>query len=419
LPAPLIPDRILSMKIRSITCFIDPRYPLDSHQLKRAGKFIKAARQGFADAEYEVQSARLASVPFSQLIPDQQSHALSRYAMQLEQEAAGQDYDYISLGPAMPGRIADYRQIPEAITATQTAFFSASLTTPDQAVSLEAVRRCAEIIQQTSSISLDGFGNLRFASLANVPPGSPFFPAAYHAGGEPVFALATEAADLAVSAFEGAASLAQARTDLIHRMETHAHHMTAVAKKIEAQTEVRFAGIDFSLAPYPAEALSLGAAMEQMGAPGLGNFGSLAAAAILADAIDQAEFYRAGFSGLMLPVLEDLTLARRAEHGSLQIKDLLLYSAVCGTGLDCIPLPGDTTAEQLSPVLLDLACLSTRLSKPLTARLLPIPSKKAGDPTSFDFEFFANSKVMALSSPSLQGLLAGDELIQLHSRKSR
>jgi uncharacterized protein (UPF0210 family) len=43
-------------------------------------------------------------------------------------------------------------------------------------------------------------------------------------------------------------------------------------------------------------------------------------------------------------VLEDAILAQRAAEGTLTIKDLLLYSAVCGTGLDTVPLPGAATA---------------------------------------------------------------------------
>ncbi len=127
----------------------------------------------------------------------------------------------------------------------------------------------------------------------------------------------------------------------------------------------------------------------------------------------------AGFSGLMLPVLEDATLARRASDGSLSVTDLLLYSAVCGAGLDTVPLPGDTSVEQISALLLDLACLSLRLDKPLTARLMPIPGKQAGDPTAFDFAFFANSKVMPLRAVRLGGFLAGDERIKLERRPDR
>jgi uncharacterized protein (UPF0210 family) len=58
-----------------------------------------------------------------------------------------------------------------------------------------------------------------------------------------------------------------------------------------------------------------------------------------------------------------------------------------------------------------------RLDKPLTARLMPVPGKKAGDVTEFEFGFFANSRVMKLESESLQGHLAGNALIELSSRK--
>jgi len=153
-----------------------------------------------------------------------------------------------------------------------------------------------------------------------------------------------------------------------------------------------------------------------LGVPALGQAGSLAAAAILAATLDQAKYARCGFNGLMLPVLEDALLARRAAEGSLTIKDLLLYSAVCGTGLDTIPLPGAATASQLSAILLDVAALAQRLDKPLTARLMPIPGKQAGDPTGFDFAFFANSRVLAFEAEPLNGFLAGEENFALQPR---
>jgi hypothetical protein len=73
--------------------------------------------------------------------------------------------------------------------------------------------------------------------------------------------------------------------------------------------------------------------------------------------------------------------------------------------------------EALCGLLLDLAALSLRLDKPLTARLMPIPGKKAGDPTHFDFPFFANSRVMALEAEPLAGVLTGEESFNLGTRR--
>ena len=96
-----------------------------------------------------------------------------------------------------------------------------------------------------------------------------------------------------------------------------------------------------------------------------------------------------------------------------------MYSAVCGTGLDTIPLPGETTPEEIAAVLLDLAALAQRLNKPLTARLMPVPGKQAGDLTSFDFPFFANSRVLGLTAQPLQRHFAGDEAFNLKARTAK
>ena len=64
-----------------------------------------------------------------------------------------------------------------------------------------------------------------------------------------------------------------------------------------------------------------------------------------------------------------------------------------------------------------MAALAVRLGKPLTARLMPVPGKQAGDLTGFDFSFFANGRVMPLEASPLIGLLAGDETFTLQPRR--
>ncbi|MCL4562961.1 MAG: DUF711 family protein [Chloroflexi bacterium] len=405
------------MRIRSITYFVNPGWPLDQGILKRAGDFSRQARELFTAAGYEVQSARLATIPFPLLLGTAKLSQAPKLAADMQQAAAAQGFDYFSLGPALPQVPEAYSLIPEMLSAAENGFASGSMTTPGEGVSMQAVHLCAGVIHQAARLSPDGFGNLRFTALANVAHGSPFFPAAYHQGEQPSFAIATEAADLAVSAFEGVESLQKGRQNLVDAVETHAQRLEKAAAEMEKSTGVAFGGIDFTLAPFPEDARSFGCAMEKVGIPRIGLAGSLAAAAILADTLDRARFRRTGFSGLMLPVLEDSVLARRAAEGLLTINELLLYSSVCGTGLDTIPLAGDTTPDELAAVLLDLACLGQRLDKPLTARLMPIPGKKAGDPTQFDFSYFANSRVLALAAEPLQGSLAGMETIALQPRR--
>ena len=405
------------MKIRSITYFCNPRYPLDEQVLRAAGEFLSRAKRAYQSAGYEVQTMRLATIPFPELLGQVHLNELSRFAQQLEKLLAQIDVGYGSLGPALPEMPRTYQSIPDAIAATQNMFFSGVMADKRRGLDVAAVRLCADVIVKAAPLDPNGFANLRFAALANVPAGAPFFPAAYHSADQPTFALATEAADLAVEAFTGAASVDEARGALVAQIEKHGTALRLVATELGKETgSPEFGGIDFSLAPFPAEALSLGTAFERLGVPAIGLHGSLAAAAILTESIERADYRRAGFSGLMMPVLEDATLAKRAAEGNLTVKDILLYSAVCGTGLDTVPLPGDTSAEQIIPLLLDLCALALRLDKPLTARLMPVPGKSAGDPTAFDFGFFANSKVMALQSEALSGPLGAPQAFELRKR---
>jgi uncharacterized protein (UPF0210 family) len=406
------------MKIRSITYFLDLQSSLNLEDFQHAADFITEARPAFDVAGYEVQTVRIATHPFPSQIPSLDIDLLVEHANRLEEKAKKAGFDYISLGPALPEYPESYQLIPEVLSKTELVFLTGLMTTPNGGVSIPSVRACAQVIQQASTISPDGFANLRFAALANVPPGAPFFPAAYHGGETPTFALAMEAADLAVDAFSNATNLEEARKSLMDCIESHAKELSRISKSFAEKLPVEFGGIDFTMAPFPEEALSFGTAMERMGVPAVGQHGSLASAAILADTLDRASFQRAGFNGLMMPVLEDAKLAERAADGNLCVKDLLLYSAVCGTGLDTLPLPGDTSEDEINAVLLDIASLSQRLDKPLTARLMPIPGKQAGDPTDFDFAYFANSRTLGLQASTLKNFFAGEETFFLKRRPS-
>ena len=405
------------MKIRSITYFMNVGWPLKEDRIQDAGIFLSTARSAFEAAGYEVQTTRIASVPFTNLLGADAIGLTPRFAQRLSNSIAANGIDYASLGPALPDVPESYEMIPDAIAASKNIFFSGVMATAHDGIYLPALRACAEVIVRNATIAPDGFGNLRFAALANVLPGGPFFPSAYHDADQPTFALALESADLAVTAFANAKTVEEGRQTLINELENHARKLAYAAEPLKFRFNVRFGGIDFSLAPFPAEDRSLGTAIENFGVPKMGKHGSLAAAAILTDSIDRADFPRAGFSGLMLPVLEDAVLAKRADENVLTVKDLLMYSAVCGTGLDTIPIPGDTTNGQISALLLDICALALRLHKPLTARLMPIPGKKAGESTNFDFDYFANSKVMALEAEPSSKLFAGNETFSLHPKK--
>jgi hypothetical protein len=375
------------VNIRSITGLVSLVDPLPTTALAPLRDLVDAARQEFARLDLPIETARVATQPLSSLAP----HDLTRFARDLEAAGRASGIEFASLG-ALPGDHPLAQAIPAALAATENVFASTLIASRADGIHLRSVYSTARIIRAIADQMTDGFGNFRFAALANCGPHSPFFPAAYHDGGAPAFALAPEGAALAVQVLNDARDREAGRADLVRAIDDAAQTMVRVANGLAARFAFRFAGIDFSLAPSPEETASIGTAIERLiGAP-FGDHGTLFAAAFLTDCIRRADFPRVGFSGLMLPVLEDATLAARSSNYTLD--SLLLYSTVCGTGLDTIPLPGDTTADALAAILLDLATLSVKLDKPLTARLIPLAGLEVGETTRFNYKYFANAHVL-------------------------
>src|SRR5581483_4836378 len=187
------------MKIRSITYFCNPKYPLDEKVIQAAGEFLAKAKSAYEAAGYEVQTVRLATIPFPKLLGEKQITDLPKLAERFSKLIEHNGIGYVSVGPALPESPQSFEVIPEAIAASQNVFFGGVIS--DEKIHLAALRACAEVIVKCAPIDPNGFANLRFAALANVPAGAPFFPAAYHDDDQPAFAIATEAADLAVDAF--------------------------------------------------------------------------------------------------------------------------------------------------------------------------------------------------------------------------
>lgn len=393
------------MNVRAITGFLDPGWPVDPDRMGSMAEALQACRHAVEMAGYETQTLRLATPPPSEMSTPVSPPDRPELAVKLEAECFVHGIDYAAIGPALPDEPAGYTVIPDILAASEIVFSSGMLADVQSGLSFTAALACGQVMHTAATLSEDGFANLRFAALANVGSGAPFFPAAYHQGGSPGIAVATEAAEEAVDVIVSATSLENARRHLLERIEDQANALARALDPVCQAHGIRFLGVDYSLAPFPERLRSLGTAFLELGIPSFGSAGSAFVAAFLADTLDQASFQRTGFCGLFFPVLEDAVLAKQSEKGLLTVNDLLLYSTLCGTGLDTLPLPGDISAESLAAILIDLGALALRHNKPLTARLMPIPGKKAGDPVHYDFPYFADGKVLAVQAQELTGLL--------------
>jgi uncharacterized protein (UPF0210 family) len=356
-------------------------------------KFLDRARQEFVRREFEVQTIRIATQSLPDYLPDWRTPRAIEALRALDGRAVAASAS-LSIGPMLTA--GDYdaalaRFAVQLVQATQNISFSAFVAAPGQGVYPGSARAAAEAMAALAHGTPGGEGNFRFAATAFCPPGTPFFPAAYHEG-EQAFGIGLETPPLLQQVFEGATTLADASTALRTAMNAALGEVETIATGIERETGWRYLGIDTS--PAPLAGASIGQAIETLTGAPFGEAGTLAACAAITDVLKDLDVRTCGYCGLMLPVLEDPVLARRATEGRYSVSELLLYSSVCGTGLDVVPLPGDTAIEDLTSLIVDVGALAAKYRKPLSARLFPVPGKKAGDMVTFENPYLTGCAVM-------------------------
>jgi hypothetical protein len=382
-------------KIRAITAFVNLDRAQYLQQIADAMTMLKRARTIFESRDYEVETIRISTQPFAEytkgLTPEQALAFFKNYdALATEQKFAA------SIGPAMLNADDPESQADLLVDVLKnTKSINASLVVADEnGVRWTSVGAAARVIQKLAATE-HSQANFKFSAIALVPPLTPFFPGSYHTGFGHQFAIALESANTVAAAFQGAPDLATARQRLIDRLGGEARNIEALAGRVDQDTGWTYMGIDLS--PAPMKNVSIAAALETLTAQPIGSPGTLTGAATITAAIRDIQIKQTGYNGLMLPVLEDARLAQRWSEGRLSLDALLSYSAVCGTGLDTIPLPGDTTEQQLELIIGDMASLAVKWHKPLSARLLPVTGKKPGDTTEFDDPYLVNATLQPLS----------------------
>ena len=147
-----------------------------------------------------------------------------------------------------------------------------------------------------------------------------------------------------------------------------------------SKNNIIYQGQDISLSPYQDEDISV---VNILNLLGLANFGSngtqfLTAflTSILKDVLASSNVKSVGFNGVMYSLLEDKIMCKSNETENFTIDSIMLYSTVCGCGLDMVPVPGDISEEEIGSMILDVAATSIKLNKPLGFRILPIIGKR-------------------------------------------
>jgi uncharacterized protein len=382
-------------KVRAITAFVRLDRAHYQEQIQDTLKFLRQAKAAYEKAGFEVEGIRITTQPFPEYtrgLPDDQVLAFFR---DYDALAVKEGFD-AAIGPAMMSDADDPHEaelLGKIIAQSKTLEGSVSIAGED-GIHWKSIQAAAGIIKYLEANTPHSQGNFSFTAAALVPSGTPFYPASYFTGNGKQFAIGLQSANVVSEVFASTKSPSEAEERLKHDLGMYAAQIEKTANEISGASGWNYGGLDLSPAPLLND--SIGRAIENfLGAP-VGSSGTLTAAAIITRALKGIPVKQAGYSGLMLPVLEDTVLAQRWSEGRLSMDSLLAYSAVCGTGLDTIPMPGDVTPQQLERILGDVASLSVKWHKPLAARLQPVTGKKPGEMTEFDDPFLVNAKIQPL-----------------------
>lgn len=379
-------------KIRTVTAFVRLNTDRQSYraQVEDALKMLRAARAEFAQAGYEVETIRITTQPF----PEYTRGISAEQALEFFREydkLAQQEGFTPNIGPALINDNDDPAQadrLAKILAATQS-INGFIVVADEKGIHWNAVRSAAKAMKYLEDHTSHSEGNFRFAAGAFPPANAPFFPVSSTQGAGHGFAIGLESAGIVGGAFAGGPQdLSAAGERLTAALGAQARSVEEIARRVEKQSGWTYQGID--LTPVPLKDISIGAAMESLLGAQIGSPGSLSVAHTITSAVRRVPVVQTGYSGLMLPVLEDSVLAQRWEAGAISRDALIAYSSVCSTGLDAVPLPGDISQRELENIITDMASLAVKWHKPLSARLLPVSGKKTGDITEFGSPYLVN-----------------------------
>lgn len=395
-------------KIRTITSFVTLGREKSHWEaaIFKAASFSGDLANEFEAHGYHVQSVRIVTNPFGEYLNTSSFHSVLKDMQTLSTVLKSPSMPKIRIRFAI-GEAKTEEEIillPEMIKAFGDICNACVNVNVDELgiVDRDLTLCCAKAVEEIGKITPRGEGNFNFTINYNCKPHIPYFPAAYHnRHDENCFALGLETPDLLVEALK---SLKEEKNHNHKMQKSYAimrdalqHHINTIldiTNAYEHPYKTKFAGIDTSAAPSK-NCASMVDVYKLLGVPFFGASGTLEASALLTKVFKaQKGCELIGFSGLMLAVVEDQGLADATTRNEFDIRALLQYSAVCGIGLDTVPIEGDTSVEKIAAICADTGTLAYRLNKPLTVRLFPVPNLKAGDMTQFESDDLCNSMVL-------------------------
>src|SRR6185312_15653981 len=172
--------------VRTITLGIAEQHPIPATVLQHASTLLQSATTRYTEAGYEVQTVRLSTRPIFDDLADWSATAMLDYAKELQRMLDDMGLGFCSLGTAQVARpdfpLERLNLIADLLASTNALNATVQLATVEHGLRAEAALPTASVMKRLAQETAEGFGNFRFAMLACVAAGCPYFPSAYHTG---------------------------------------------------------------------------------------------------------------------------------------------------------------------------------------------------------------------------------------------
>ena len=383
-------------KVRAITGFVSLERASYARQIAATLVVLREAQRDLEQQGYTVESVRITTQPLAELLRGQSDAEALVYLRELDALAAKENF-LPNIGPGMlrDGDDPHTMELLAQALSSLSQLNASAIIAGDDGIHWKVIREAARLVRYVADHSPHSQGTFNFAVTAMLGPYGPFYPGAYHLGSGERLAIGFEGANVVQEVFARThGDFDAAVAELTRQLTVHARVAETVGTQVAARHGWTFMGVDPT--PAPLADVSIGAAIEAFTGAKFGSSGTMTAALIITTAVKAVPVKQIGYSGLMVPVMEDKLLARRWAEGTYDIDALLAYSAVCATGVDTVPLPGDVSEAQLMRIYGDVASLAFKWHKPLAARLQPVAGRKAGEQTEFRDQYLFNTTIHAL-----------------------
>lgn len=380
-------------KVRAITAFVRLDRSAWKQQVEEALGVLHKTQAEFEAAGYQVETVRITTQPLGQLVADLPEDDALTFLAEIDRLSAKQSF-IPNVGPAMMHDRDDPRTIRllERVLSSLPNIEGSTIIADESGIHWKTIHLTAELVKYVAQHSARAQGTFNFTATAMLKPLGPFYPGSYHTGAGKQFAIGYEGANVVADVFaQDRGNVEAATRDLTAALTKHAEVADRIGNKVAAETGWSYVGLDPT--PAPLGDVSIATSIENFTGAKFGSSGTLTAARIITAAVKAVPVKQIGYAGLMVPVMEDKLLAQRWAESTYNVDSLLAYSAVCGTGLDTVPLPGDISVEQMERIYGDVASLAAKWNKPLSARLQPVPGKKAGEATEYQDPYLFNTTI--------------------------